>query len=120
MSTAAWTAFEVLAEDLWVRTVNLRPRLAIVALDAEADPGDGPNELDLKKKKEFRFNAQNIREYNYDLSSHVGDPMRGKWEFSRRDKSLEAYTKVFSRVTSMRGRRSQPAGAFRGPKLLVS
>jgi hypothetical protein len=91
----AWTAFEVLTEDLWVACLNVRPRLGILAFNADIEPGDSADVVDQKQRQIFRAQAWQIREYRYDLTNHMGDLLRDKWGFTKREKAFEAYAKVF-------------------------
>jgi hypothetical protein len=97
MIVMAWTAFEVLAEDLWVTCLNARPRLGFIALDAEPDPGDTEAEAERKKNRKVAFPAWMLRVPEFDSQKCMGTALRemGKWDFANRMKAGEAYSKVF-------------------------
>jgi hypothetical protein len=101
MIVAAWTAHEVLAEDLWVKCVDERPRLAFVALNAELDPDtDSRKEARQKQKATYEVPVQLLREFNYNLNDNMGKILRDKWNFAIRERANEAYFKTFPKHKS--------------------
>jgi hypothetical protein len=38
-----------------------------------------------------------LRKWDYDLKGRMGSLLRGKWDFTRRDRAREAYLKVFGK-----------------------
>ena len=58
-----WSAFEVLASDLFVRLINMRPQLASTLIRNE-------NTKNLYRQKDI---TQSLANYDYDVSGHMGD-----------------------------------------------
>ncbi|MEX2121591.1 MAG: hypothetical protein WD847_18535 [Pirellulales bacterium] len=96
--TGAWTAFEVLIEDLWVACLNARPRLGFIALDAEPLPDDSEGERERKKSKRTPVPVWMLRDPAFDPRKQMGDLLKAqrKWDFSRRDRAADAYKRVFA------------------------
>ena len=95
--TAAWTAFETMAADLWVAALNERPRLAFVALGVEPDSTDSEEEALRKRQKKLSFPAWMLLDSDFDLRNEMGtavSKMR-KWDFARRNQAASAYQAVF-------------------------
>jgi hypothetical protein len=99
----AWTAFEALAEDLWVRLLNLRPRLGFIAIEAEPEPDDDEAELDRKRKIRFPIPVWMLREPEFDVNKKMGMILKEqrKWDFGRRDRAADAYAKVLSKDANL-------------------
>jgi hypothetical protein len=91
----SWTAFEVLAGDLWVAALNDRPRLGFAALDADKSDSDSDEEKERKDKVKFTLPVKLLRKYKYDLKTRMGSVLRKKWDFARRVEAKEAYLKTF-------------------------
>ena len=58
---ASWTAFDTLATDLWVATVNLRPKLG-------------------KYMKGKSFTIERLQHHNYNWEGRVGELLKEKGE----------------------------------------
>jgi hypothetical protein len=95
MIVGAWTAFEVLAEDLWVALLNARPRLGLVALNAELTAEDSPEKKREKRDVKYQLPVHVLQEYAYDLTNHMGDLLRTRWNFSKPEHTADAYNRVF-------------------------
>lgn len=91
----AWTAFETLAADLWERCLNARPELGFVALGADQQSGDTDEERNRKDRLKFELPVWKLRRWGFDLRTHMGTLMRGKWDFANRIETREAYAAVF-------------------------
>jgi hypothetical protein len=96
----AWTAFEVLAEDLWVQCLNARPRLGFIAMDAEPETNDDPATLEKKRRVEFKYPADLLRIPGFDPMKQMGTVLSNKWGFDRTDGAKEAYLKAFKNCAS--------------------
>ena len=94
-----WTAFEALAEDLWVQCLNARPRLGFIALDAEPFEEDKEDDVKSKQNKRIPVPHWMLRDSKFDFSKSMGTLCREqkKWSFDRRDKACDAYCKVFAK-----------------------
>lgn len=92
-----WTAFEVLAESLWVACLNARPRLGFIAMNAEPDHDDSEEAAERKKNVKFSFPAWMLRMPGFDVNKQMGSVLveMAKWDFAKRAKAEEAYSKVF-------------------------
>jgi hypothetical protein len=97
MIIAEWTAFETLAGDLWEGCLNMRPRLGIVALQADVGPDDDEPTAEKKSRAKFQMPVGMLREFNYDLKHKMGTALRTKWDFAQRNQAAEAYFRVFGR-----------------------
>lgn len=94
---SAWTAFEVLAEDLWVEALNSRPSLGLVALNALPDPKDDEKEASRKQKIKLHIPWWLAIDPEFDLNTNIGTLLRNEWDFARRDETEDAYRKAFRR-----------------------
>jgi len=90
-----WTAFETLAGDLWVTALNENPRLGVRALGAEPKPGDDNNERRRTTRIKQALPIQRLQRYDYNLKHALGDLLREKWDFGRRDETRDAYKAAF-------------------------
>jgi hypothetical protein len=95
--TAAYTAFEVVAADVWKVCVNARPRLGFVALNAEPSAEDGEDELARKQRTRIPVPAWMLKSPDFDIRSRMGDLLCAmqKWDFANRRETRDAYVKVF-------------------------
>ena len=91
----AWTAFEAITEDLWVAALNVRPTLALVAMDAEIKQSDKEKERRRKEGVKLSLPIWKAMEPNYNISEHLGDLTRDCHDWSRRGDAQRAYEKVF-------------------------
>lgn len=96
---SAWTAFEVLAEDLWKAAVNSRLVLAFLAVDAEPLADDDPATQERKSKVKFQFPAWKFQDADFDPRTQMGEVLKDKWDFARKDRAKDAYTKIFPELT---------------------
>src|SRR5438045_2739662 len=64
---SSWTAFETLAADLWVACLNCRPRLGVIALNAEPDANDDEDKAEAKRRIKYDVPVFKLREWNFDL-----------------------------------------------------
>ena len=95
MLVATWSSFESLVGDLWVRCLNLRPRLGLVALDANVSPGDDEQIAYDKLRKSLNITVNLLKRWDYNLRNRMGEVLRDQWNFSSREKSRNAWYKVF-------------------------
>jgi len=92
----AWTAFESLAEDLWVAALNARPRLALMAMDAEIKDATTGSDDEKKRRITFPLPVWKITQKGFNLGKQMGDLLRNwQWDFSQRGAALKAYRKTF-------------------------
>jgi hypothetical protein len=114
MAIGTWTAFETLAGDLWVTTLNAHPRgldrlaghekriheaakmqRAAHAKDG-ALPPDKPNVRRQEGEKEISIKAiHDVTRGGYDLSSRMGELLRGKVDFTTIWDTRRAYSLAF-------------------------
>ena len=85
--TASWSAFEVLAGDLWEVFLNQRPRLAIMALGAEKNAATGDR---------VTIPQRLFWESGFNFAESMGRVAREsrRWDFARRDDAERAYRAV--------------------------
>jgi hypothetical protein len=95
MIIGAWTAFEALAEDLWVACVNGNLRLAFIALDAEPSQGDSDQDVERKHRVKFSLPLRFLQKPDFDIKAQMGTVLRSKWNFDRKDEAADAYLKIF-------------------------
>jgi hypothetical protein len=98
---SAWTAFEVLAADLWEACVNNRPRLGFIALGAEPAENDDDEARDRKRKLKYPFRLHLLRKWDYNLKGRMGTLLKGKWDFARRSDAAVAYEKAFGKDSEL-------------------
>lgn len=93
----AWTAFEVLAGDLWEHVVNHRLVLAFVALDAEPNRKDGVEVRGRKSKTTIELLLQKVKDPDFDIRSQMGTLLRQNRDFSflRRTDARDNFIKIF-------------------------
>jgi hypothetical protein len=91
----AWTAFEVLAGDLWVETVNRFPLLGVRALDAEPLPDDTDTQREMRAKKKIQFVAQRFLDPDFDPKGKVGDALRELFPMGSFGKIITGYVAIF-------------------------
>jgi hypothetical protein len=85
MLLGCWTAFEVVASDLWEEFVNARPELAL------SEPGPGQE----RAKYELPIGA--LREWGFNLQGRMGALLRLSESFDTREKAKAAYLRMFPR-----------------------
>jgi hypothetical protein len=85
--TGIWTAFEAMAEELWVTALNLHPR-ALTELGGQKQKRGGGDD----KKIDLRF----LQMYGYDLSSKMGDVLRKRYVFEKLEEMRQAYEEAFT------------------------
>jgi hypothetical protein len=112
MMVSAWTTFEVLAADLWVASLNANPKLGVIALGADVTPDDTEDDRRQKRKIKYEVSVWLLEKYDYNLKHNMGTLLRRKWDFARRDRAEEAYTKVFGKDSE-----SELNAVFRDQKL---
>jgi hypothetical protein len=96
MIVNAWTAFEVLAEDLWVSALNARPRLGFRAINAEIKDKESEEDREKRLNKCFEIPAWMIQEDpNFNIHNNMGTLLREQFDFRKRAKVIDAYTAVF-------------------------
>ncbi len=87
--SSAWTAFEALAEDLWVAAINARPDPLVA------------NFLDVQgKNQEKTIPIKVLSDYGHDLRSRMGDMLRDheKADFQSLTSAGTAYVKAFGQA----------------------
>lgn len=83
--TGAWTAFEVLAGDLWEAALNSKPNpLATLSGIKTHGSNDKPS-IQLWRLQQHQFN----------VTSHMGTILRGKFSFTKLEAIRDAYAKAF-------------------------
>jgi hypothetical protein len=94
-----WTAFEVLAGDLWEFVVNERIILAFIAMDAEPSRKDDPDTFDRKRKVTVPVLLDKLRDPEFNPHSRMGTLLRERreFEFTNRHEIRNAYLKIFPR-----------------------
>ncbi len=107
---AAWTAYEVLATDVWVTAVNSRPKsLGRLAWLASQQKGNRPasDGYSISESADKHFDINLMNEYGYNLSSSMGIMMKRKrhFGFNGLNDISEAYKGAF-RIESADGRKS--------------
>lgn len=95
MVTGSWTAFEVLAADLWEACLNARPRLGVIALNAEPEASDDDLADAQKRGIKYHVPVHLLQKWDYNLQNRMGSLLRGKWDFAQHDKAIDAYLRVF-------------------------
>ena len=80
-----WTAFECLAGDLWTASVNARPSAVMREI---LDDTDGPHPDGMTSKS---ISVGLLARYNFDLRSHMGTILKGKFEFTNVDGIRRAF-----------------------------
>ena len=95
---SCWTAFETLARDLWIATVNARPRIGVRAMGAEEEPEDDERALQQKRKIRFPFSPARLAKWGYDLTNHMGDVLAvDRFKFDRKENARKAYEAAFGK-----------------------
>jgi hypothetical protein len=97
MIISAWTAFEVLAGDLWVAALNSRPRLGFAAINADPAPIPGESEPERRKRARITMPSELLLKPGFDHTKSMGTVLREKFVFTNRHSTEEAYSKVFKR-----------------------
>ena len=97
MVIGSWTAFEAIADDLWVQCLNGRPLLGFVALDAGPLAADDEDVSRMKRNKRVPIPLRMFHNSNFNIASNMGTLLREQREFrfDSREKAEEAYFKVF-------------------------
>ena len=96
MIVNAWTAFEVLAEDLWVSALNARPRLGFRAINAEIKGTESEEDKENRLNKCFEIPAWMIQQDpTFNVHDNMGTLLREQFDFRKRAKVIDAYTTVF-------------------------
>lgn len=95
MLVSGWTAFEVMAEDLWISALNARPRLGLLAMNAAPETTDDPDELERKRTVSIPFTAGMLSRPDFDATKSIGTAISQKWNFARREGAVDAYVKAF-------------------------
>jgi hypothetical protein len=92
----AWTAFEVLAEDLWVAALNSRPRLGLIALDAEIRYSDNEREQEKKKEVIAPLPVWKALDPKFKINKRMGELLcdYGR-DFAKRGEAQKSFRKVF-------------------------
>jgi hypothetical protein len=93
-----WTAFEALVEDLWVKCLNLRPRLGFIALNVEPDPTDSEEEKDRKMNANIEIPQWFLKQKDLNIHSNMGTVLRRKWRFDNRREAQKAYECIFKKL----------------------
>jgi hypothetical protein len=83
--TGIWTAFESMAEELWVTAMNLHPRILAELRGSKRSGGDD-------KKIDLFL----LQMHGYNLSSKMGDVLRRRYLFDKLEEIRQAYADAFS------------------------
>jgi hypothetical protein len=83
MIVGLWTAFEILATDLWVKAVNLRPMtLGVNALLAPSNDEQDDSKANTGRAINFSpMNDNILKQYKFELSHSLGTMIRDKRKF---------------------------------------
>ncbi len=81
--TGIWTAFESMAEALWITALNLHPRTL-------AELGDRKRGAEEKKVSLYL-----LQMHSYDLSSKMGEVLRKRYVFEKLEEMRQAYNDAF-------------------------
>src|SRR5689334_12152069 len=76
---SAWTAYEILATDVWIRAVNLRPgALGVPAWEYQAKPRQdgGAVEEAVEPKKAKGISLDVLQQIDFDLQNQFGEIIR--------------------------------------------
>lgn len=104
-----WSAFEILATDLWVAAVNSRPsslgRAALQAPRRKDDDSPLEEASEDKKpadKKTAAVSLDTLQRYGYNLSNRMGDMLKAqrKWSFNSAKTIRFAYTDAFGKESN--------------------
>jgi len=94
---SSWTAFEVLAEDLWVSAVNARPKLGLVLLDAEVKDSDSPKDIERKHGVMLELPLWKVVDPKFRVHERMGDLLRNyRRNWAARGDPLKTYRRTFS------------------------
>jgi hypothetical protein len=91
--TGTWTAFEVLAADLWEAALNAHPE-TLSALSAFAAGGQPKSGRDQEKT----IALSEIGKHRFDLTSKMGTVLREKFNFQRLSEIVRAYQSAFDDI----------------------
>ena len=87
-----WTAFEVLAQELWENVINEHPH-HLAGLDGKSGPVTMPPS---KKDAGKQVSLNVLRENGYDLSHAMGTVLKEKFNFTVLDEVRRAYISAFA------------------------
>ena len=90
-----WSAFEVLVGDLWKTCLNLRPRLALIALGANPSLAEDDEVGDKNVRKAYCIAMSYLSKCNFDLKDKMGDLLREEANFDGLNKGRSSWLKVF-------------------------
>lgn len=92
-----WTALEALTEDIWVRCLNARPRLALIAINAEPLDTDDEQTAEQKRRRSVPIPTEMVRMSGFVIQERMGDIVSRmkKWDFAKRGDAIAAYKSVF-------------------------
>jgi hypothetical protein len=106
-----WTAFEVLATDLWKTSVNLNPMSlgvnALLARKPKEVNTDNDVDEDRRSEKDTPINLNTLKEYKFDLGSKLGTMIWSKRKFNFN--SLDGLTYAYYQTFCMRQNGSRVA-----------
>ena len=94
---SAYSVFEILAADLWVTMLNLRPAsLGVAALNAKPrDPSDSDPDLDSEGKRFVSIVKQFLIDHGFNLAGAMGSGLRDKYRWVSFVGITAAYMDVF-------------------------
>jgi len=92
MVSGLWTAFEVLATDLWVSAVNAYPHVYAGRCLARAERGRDSEDLDGK-----HVSVRLLSRYGFDLRQKLGEILRPKFDFTCLSGQFRAFIAAFGR-----------------------
>jgi hypothetical protein len=95
--TGMWTAFEAMAEDLWVAALNVQPQLlANLRGDAKRLTADPRKVSELSGDSEKLVKHKLLQRYEYEISDHMGDILKSRYQFDSLSGIRTAYAEAFS------------------------
>jgi hypothetical protein len=114
--TGTWTAFEAMAGDLWVATLNAHPeslarlsgkpekRISEMAGAKVEKSKGGSEEGEEDGEKVLSLNRiHDVTRGDYNLSSRMGEVLKGRYNFSRLSVIRQAYSQAFDPKKVARG-----------------
>jgi hypothetical protein len=91
-TSAAWTAFEVVATDTWVGMLNSHPMTFIPGVKSAEGTGEGPGGMSGKQ-----VHLESLAKYRLDLSRHLGTILKPKVDLTGLSNVRAAYEAAFGK-----------------------
>jgi hypothetical protein len=91
--TSTWTAFEVLAGDLWEQALNVHPHKLADLAGKKHRGKDESTGLTVDEKRSLPLGS--LQKYGYNLSRSMGTILRTKYRFTHLESARRAYWDAF-------------------------